>query len=260
MANVWLTARDRLMLSFLAEHRMVLESQLAALVGSSQDSLRPRLRRLAGAGYLARWRGAYGCHCCRIRVRGLRAIGSSLGPPEENLGAHRHDVGLAWLWLAARAGAFGPVAEVIGERRLRSHDMSEPSDPYSIRLGGVDRKGQQRRHYPDLLLIDAQGRRLALELELSRKEHPRREEILAGYAGDRRVDGVVYLVEDNPRGHALGRTVRAAADRMGASNRMHVRPVPPIEPETTPAERGRGSRLRGSDRSTARQDAAEAVL
>ena len=33
-----------------------------------------------------------------------------------------HDVGAAWLWLAARNGAFGPMREVLAERVMRSRD------------------------------------------------------------------------------------------------------------------------------------------
>ena len=47
-----LTARDRLILGFAAEHKLVLESQLAALSGGSVERLRPRLRALADDEYL----------------------------------------------------------------------------------------------------------------------------------------------------------------------------------------------------------------
>lgn len=212
----------------MAEHRLVLESQLAALLGGPPRPVQRRLQSLVAAGYLTRFCVFERARCCRIRPRGLAAVGSRLRAPELNLGAYRHDVGVAWLWLAAQCGAFGPVADVIGERRLRSHDMSAPAEPYSIRLGGHDAHGRELRHYPDLLLVDGHSRRLALELELSAKEKPRREHILAGYGADRRVDGVVYLVEDDPRGQGIGRAIRSSAADLGVTDRVHVRHVTPI--------------------------------
>jgi hypothetical protein len=228
--NVWLTARDRRMLHFLAEHRLVLESQIVSLLGDSRSSVQRRLRTLAAKGYLAHKPGFDRSRCCVIRPRGLAAIGSALKAPEENLGMYRHDVGVAWLWLAAARGRFGPLADVIGERRIRSHDMAFPGDPYALRLGGYDEHGRERRHCPDILLIDHSGHRLALELELTAKNKARREEILAGYGADRRLAGVLYVVEKNSHGRAIGRAIESTAAELGIGERLQVRPLPPLEP------------------------------
>lgn len=217
------------MLWFMAEHRLVLERQIHALLGGAGESVQRRLRTLAAKGYVARWHGFDAARCASIRKRGLAAIGSRLPAPNENLGLYRHDVGVAWLWLAAHRGAFGPLAEVIGERRIRSHDMALPQDPYAVRLGGYHADGRERRHYPDLLLVDRAGRRLALELELSLKEKGRREEIIGGYSADRRVVAVLYLVEDNRRGRGIQRAIEATAAEMGASGRLRVRRLVPPE-------------------------------
>jgi hypothetical protein len=229
--NLWLTSRDRRMLFFLAEHRLVLESQIVALLGDSASSIRRRLGTLAAKGYLVREQGFDGSGCCRIRARGLAAIGSALKAPEENLGMYRHDVGVAWLWLAAARGTFGPLADVIAERRIRSHDMAFPQEPYAIRLGGYDEHSRERRHYPDLLLIDRRGRRIALELELTPKKKARREAILAGYGADRRVAGVLYVVEKNRHGSAIARAIQSTANELGLTRRLHVRTLPPLEPQ-----------------------------
>jgi hypothetical protein len=250
--NVWLTARDRRMLAFMAEHRMVLESQVVALLGDCAPAVQRRLRALGAKGYLTRWRVFEGSRCSRIRPRGLAAIGSRLTAPDLNLGAYRHDVGVAWLWLAAHRGVFGSVADVIGERRLRSHDMTNPEEPYSVRLGAHDAEGRERRHYPDLLLVDPHERRLALELELSPKQKSRREEILAGYGADRRLDGVVYLVEDNAHGRSIGRSVRTTAHALGLADRVHVGRVTPIVPGRSGADRSGGRPPRHADTEASR--------
>ena len=244
--GVRLTDRDRELLGFAAEHRLVLERQVARLVGSSVDAAAARLRDLDAAGYLVRRQlfsteSAY----CQIRSKGLAAIASDLRAPRLKLADYRHDVGVAWLWLAAYRGTFGAGVEVLGERRLRSHDaaLRGLDEPYAVYLGGVDRRGDARLHYPDLLLIDPHGRRLALELELSFKEPSRRERILSGYAADPRVDGVLYLVEDDTRGRAIGRAITATARRTYLLDRLHLQLIKPIEVAST-HRGGRDGRVR----------------
>ena len=107
----------------MAEHRLVLESQVAELLGASAPAVRARLRALSAAR-CASFRRIFDKQpaCCQITRKGLAMIGSKLPPPRLNLAFYRHDVGVAWLWLAARRGAFGPLRDVLGERRLRSHD------------------------------------------------------------------------------------------------------------------------------------------
>jgi hypothetical protein len=218
--RVRLTARDFELLSFMAEHRLVLDTQVQALLGTSNDAVRSRLGVLARAGYISR-RPLFEAEpvCSQIRRAGLEAIASRLPVPKLNLAQYEHDVGLAWLWLAARDGSFGPLRAVISERELRSHDGREHGEPHGVRLGGFGPRGRERLHYPDLLLVTGGGRRVAIELELSSKGVRRRETILAGYAADARVDAVLYLVEKP----ALRRAIEVSAARLGISDRVHVR-------------------------------------
>jgi hypothetical protein len=142
-----------------------------------------------------------------------------------------HDVGVAWLWLAAHRGAFGPLAEVVSERTMRSRDGGEAHatrvtgrsehEPFGVRLSGQGPKGGPRLHYPDLLLVDREGRRLAVELELSSKGRSRRHQIIGGYAFDRRVDAVLYLVSDQ----RVAREVQEAARRFGSERTVIVQRV-----------------------------------
>jgi len=217
-----LTVRDTRLLSFLAQHRLVLETQVQAVLGASPEATRRRLRSLDRAGFVAHRRKFAGePWYCQIRRPGLDAIDSRLPPPRLSLGGYRHDVGLAWLWLAARAGAFGPMRAVVSERTLRSRDGArDPGEPPSgVRLGGVGPAGRERIHYPDLLLITLRGQRVAIELELTGKGRARREGILGGYAADGRIAAVLYLVEKRPLRNAL----EASARRMGVSELVHVR-------------------------------------
>ena len=213
-----------MLLFFLAEHRLVLPTHAAALLGVSVKTAGTRLTKLAEGGFVRgqdpfpgepRW--------FRITRKGLATIGSGLSPPRMDLRTYEHDVGVAWLWLAARGGAFGPLSEIIAERRLRSQDArGEPDvEPLGVRLGGFGPQGRERLHYPDLVLRTADGRRIAIELELSSKWRPRLETILTGYGADARFDGVVYLVESR----SVARAVETAARRLGISPLVHIQRV-----------------------------------
>lgn len=226
---VRLTDRDREILAFAAEHRLVLERQVERLVGVGERGIRRRLDDLARGGLLTADCVFRDRHY-RIRARGLAAIGNGLRAPDDKYGAYKHDVGLAWLWLAAREGTFGPLREILTERRMRSHDgaRDRPDDPYGVRKGGHDRFGNERLHYADLLLIDPYGRRLALELELSSKGRERTELIIAGYGADPRIDRVLYLLEAQRTGYRIRRSLDQTVREMGLSDRIRFQLIEPF--------------------------------
>ncbi|MGN6169750.1 MAG: hypothetical protein ACTHQQ_16500 [Solirubrobacteraceae bacterium] len=230
-ASPRITGRDRLLLEFIAEHRLVLSNHVQALLGVSAKTASRRLRALERAELVDRealfYR--YPAHY-RIKRSGLELIGSRLGVPKRGLNV-AHDVGVAWLWLAAHRGAFGTLAGVVSERAMRSRDGAEAHatrvtgrsehETFGVRLSGQGPRGRPRLHYPDLLLVDREGRRIAVELELSSKGRSRRHQIIGGYAGDRRIDAVLYLVTDQ----RIAREVQATARRFGAERTVIVQRV-----------------------------------
>jgi hypothetical protein len=233
-----LTDNDRKLLEFVAEHRLVLERQIERLMGPPRAAVKHRLGSLVAARYLSGGQ-VFGETHYQIRKLGLAALGSRLEPPRPKLATYKHDVGVAWLWLAARGGTFGALREVIGERRLRSHDgaFDHPPEPYGVRVGGFDRYGSERLHYPDLLLIDPYGRRLALELELSSKGREKRERILGAYATDRRVSRILYLVEATPAGRGIRRSMESAAHEMGLTDRVRFQFIRELRIGSTEVDR-----------------------
>jgi hypothetical protein len=245
-----LTEPDLDLLSFLADHRLALPTHIAVLLGASAAAATARLNRLAGAGLLRRQAAFPGDpRWYQITGKGLAVIGSALPPPRIDLRSYEHDVGVAWLWLAARGGVFGPVREVISERRLRSHDGSRAPEaqPIAVRLGGLGAGGREKLHYPDLVLRTADGRRVGLELELTPKTRTRLETILSGYGADRRFDAVVYCVHSP----TVGRAVQAAARRIGISELVHLQRVRSTvsrapSPAAPVADRTETSRRRGT--------------
>jgi hypothetical protein len=216
---------------------MVSTDHVRVWLGVSAPAARGRLRRLHCAGLAT---GAVRFHgqpaCWRITRRGLSAIGSRLPAPGDDLATHTHDIGVAWLWLAARGGAFGPLREVISERELRSAEGpgGRADPPLAVRVGGVGPRGGARLHYPDLLLVTARGQRVAIELELTSKSRTRRELILSAYGAEPRIDHVLYLVRDRRIGDQIATTAR----RLGLEDLVHVQRVKLADP-TRPSAAGR---------------------
>jgi hypothetical protein len=243
---------DLALLRFAGEHRFVLAAQGARLLHRSVPSVQRSLGRLRAAG-LVRSESMFRHEPIAYRVTrtGMTAAGSELRPsPALDLAAYRHDVGLAWLDVAARRGLFGEVSEVVAEKRMRSEDRRADRPDSNPRHGvplGV-RQGP-RLHYPDLVLVTGSGHRVAFELELSTKAPARRERILAAYAADPRIDAVVYLVGTRAAGDAIARS----AARAGARDKVQVRRFAwaggraPGQPAAPPVRRATGARARASE-------------
>ena len=213
------------MLAFAAEHRFVLAAQIGILVAISTPGASARLRTLRDAGYLTEGnlftneRPHY-----QITTRGLGVIGSDLSRPRKvDLSLYRHEAGLAWLTVAAERGMFGPLRQIVPERRMRSEDRRADAQqpPFGVRIGEVGRDGRPRLHYPDLVVVTDTGHRVAFELELTLKGPRRRERILAAYAADQRIDAVIYLVDHPARRRAMQASVR----RVGIADRVRVEQV-----------------------------------
>jgi len=225
--------RDRELLEMLAQHRAVVDLHVQELLGVGPAAAAKRLRRLDRGGLICyerifdRLPGSVS-----IARRGLAAIGSRLPVPNVSFEGYRHDVGVAWLWLAARSGAYGSVSEMHTDRSMHSHDrrLGREGRPFGVGLGAVGPRGGEQLHYPDLLLTLASGHRVAIELELTVKSRSRLDGIMLGYAADGRIDAVLYLVPDR----AGGRSVLDAAQRAGITEGVHVQLLAPGSPEGAP--------------------------
>jgi hypothetical protein len=224
------------LLTFVGEHRFALPAHAGVLLRTSDEVARTRLRELTDAGYLIEEPVLAGQPVAYRSTRlGLDVIGSELRPLRISLKNYWHDVGAAWLWLAARDGAFGPMREVRAERVMRSGDALGRGDPFGVRLGGIGRDGRERLHYPDLLMIDRRARSLAVELELTSKEPAKRERILAGYAADPRIAKVLYVVYEP----SVARALTASASRLGLAALVSIQRVRAPEHPAAPVRRAR---------------------
>lgn len=231
-----LRTEDRRLLAFISEHRFALPAQAGALLGASEEVARTRLDALTEAGYLIEEPLLAGQPVTYRSTRlGRHAVGSELRPLRLSLTNYWHDVGAAWLWLAARNGAFGSMREVVAERIMRSRDARGRDDPFGVRLGGRGQDGRERLHYPDLLMVDRDGRRIAIELEITSKAPQKREQILAGYAADPRIAKVLYVVYEPRIAHALA----ASVSRLGISSLVAIQRVRGPEGQTATVRHAR---------------------
>ncbi len=208
----------------LAEHRLLIVPQVGLLLGVSERTAVRRLRRLHDARLVHLEQIFTGQPAAaKITARGLRTIGSSLGAPYLNLNEYRHDVGVAWLWLAARAGSLGELSAFTSDRAMQAQDAAAVGSGgrarWGIGLGLFGRHGSPQHHYPDLMLDTTSGHRVAVELELTSKSTGRMDRIMLAYATDARIDHVLYLV-GNPR---IAQRVSTAAERARIGQRIHVK-------------------------------------
>ena len=135
-------------------------------------------------------------------TRRARSSSAAICPtPRIDVRAYEHDVGVAWLWLAAHDGTFGPLRG--GHLRAPACARTTARDPGPSRSGSgsaASARAAASGCTTPTCCSDRRGRRVALELELTPKGRARLEKILAGYAADPRIDGVVYLVREPPVG------------------------------------------------------------
>lgn len=236
---VQITDRDRLLFAFAAEHRFVTAAQIAAVLATTVPAADTRLRALSAGGYLRREQKLYGAPpAYRTTRAGLRVASSDLPTPRTlDVATYHHEEALGWLMLAARRGRFGPLQDVVSERRMRSEDgrHTDRETRHGVRLGGVGPNGRERLHYPDMVVVTDSGHRVAFELELTGKGRERRERILAGYAADRRIDAVIYLV-DRP---GVGQAIERSAARIGISDLVRVQNVRVGKSPSPPSAGGR---------------------
>jgi hypothetical protein len=193
-----LTERDLELLAFVAAHRFVLACQVQVWLAAHEVVAYRRLKGLVRSGLLIYERLFHrrpGCY--RVSGAGLAVIESELGRPTIDLRCYRHDVGVVWLWLAARR-RHGARVQVLSERAMRSRDQhpDNAGGSFAIPIEGYAPSGKQRVHYPDVLVARRDGSSVAFELELSLKSRRRLEAILSGYRYERRIQQITYLTDN----------------------------------------------------------------
>ncbi|MBV9836824.1 MAG: hypothetical protein JO156_01805 [Solirubrobacterales bacterium] len=204
---------DREVLRFAAAHCLVAPDHVSALTSAPIAEAGARMVRLAANGLLVRDRlAAAGWGCFRITCAGLRAVASGLPPPRLTR-CHRHDVGVPWVWLAARDGVFGSIDRVLCEREMRGA-LSDVDAPFEVQPDG------EHGHFPDVMLLTRSGR-IPVELPLAAPAAEQLAAILRAYAADARVVAVLYLVVDP----WVGELVQSVVGQLELTQLVHVQPA-----------------------------------
>jgi hypothetical protein len=218
-----LTERDVSLARWAGHWRAVLASQVQARFGIGSVVCYRRLAALVDMGLLRYRRVFHGEPGVYLSTSGgLAVAGVEMAAPRIDLATYRHDLVAVWAALAveseiAASGLDG--ARVVGERELRSIARSAGAPARQSRLSGLG-AGSGRANYPDVAVVDANGRVLvAMEVELSSKGRRRVERVLAGYVRDRHLRRVVYLT-DRP---GVAASVQRAARGTGADELVVVR-------------------------------------
>ena len=183
--------------------------------GMSRCSAYRRLRLLTGEGLLRPhhilWGhpGLYTATRTGLRWQGLERLEvTRLGP-----GSFEHAWELASAAVALARGL--PNHELVGERLLRLRERDEGLIASVV----VGRRAGDHAilHRPDLALLRADGRALAVEVELSVKAPTRLAAICRGYARARHVERVFYLATP-----AAARALARAVHETRAGERVTI--------------------------------------
>lgn len=219
-----LNGTDREILEFAACHSMVLYSQVVTFLGRVKAQPAERIARLEAKGLirsaprLRYQRGAF-----QVTAAGLREIGSGLPVPMMDLRGYWRSVGVAWLWVGARRGMFGPVERIYTEREMRVADERSAAQLSAARglspavrakaaagSFGLTVAGEAGPvvHYPDVVVVEAPGR-VAMELIWDRPSAAWLGALLEAYAAKPSVQLSVFFFVDAVVGERL-RAARAA--------------------------------------------------
>ena len=187
-------------LRFLVRHGMASTPQLAWRFSTTPAGARRRLRPLEDARLVTSDRVIVGFPALvRATPRGARLSGCDLPPASLELGRIRHS--LALVDLCAELVDAHPASSWTTERELRRDRMR------AARNG--PRPDRQRR-VPDGLLRTPDGRRVAVELDLTPKRSSRLQLLAGAYAVDPDVDVVWWYL---PSHTAAARMAELVADR-----------------------------------------------
>lgn len=200
-------ALEERVLDFAARHRAFLAAHVQTLIEEEYDGdAEPILVELEAAGLLRGHRHSPGAPSAfRITTVGLRRIGSELPAPTVS-GWLKHDLGVVWLWLAARSGRLGEVGRLLTEREMRAADdaraatgrpATSPAGAeagmYGVAVGAAPGQRSPCLYYPDLVLITG-DRRVPIHVVLSPPASSGLESQLVAYGADERVSRVIFAV------------------------------------------------------------------
>jgi hypothetical protein len=204
--------KDREVLAWLARFRFVTDELLADHFDVSRQRMNVRTRRLAHAGLVQRHDdGPTDRHLISITRRGADALGLPRRKPPRTDAQRTHE--LALVALVSRLERATSNETTLTEREMRQRQTAT-QDQYSVLVTQPGRPPARR--WPDVAIHHADGRRTAIELELTGKGTTRLGRIVAAYAATTLYDEVVFLAADAPIARRLTAAIQA--------NKLHLPP------------------------------------
>ena len=214
-----MTTDDRLVLAFLGAHQIGTEPQVARLQERPDHEVAVRISRLVADGLVRTERLIVGeAPLLRITALGLAAIESRMKPAGLSLQDLRGQIAAGWLWIAARAGAFGAAKRVLSQLEMKELDRS--AEMSGGALTGFRLRLDARSHYP-AVAVEVGGHRMAIELELWPRRRFEPDVVFGAYREQSKVDRILVLVDERRQIEPL----RATAEQIGVADRVVVRGV-----------------------------------
>jgi hypothetical protein len=209
------TARDRSVVQFVGAHPWVVSEHIRRLLSLySQCSIphvapqvaRRRLGVLVGHGILAHGMlRLFGTPLSAywLTRRGAHFLGHELGPGGVDIRQLQHDAAVADVHIAlvGRGATQIWTARTLASARARG----------SLPEGMLAYLGAREVHVPDIVATLADGRRIAVEVEMSRKSPRRLAQIMRAYRLARGLDEVVYLAPLEARARAIAQAARGVS-------------------------------------------------
>ena len=213
------TERDALIVDWVARIGAAGAEHVMRRFGMGRSWAYARLSRQVALGALEehkvlyRQPGLYVATPDGLRGRGLSRLGVYRVSPGGFV--HAREVAAAAAALHFALPGFG----VLAEREMRLIESDAGKLLASVKVGELA-GGMPALHRPDLAFVNADGRTLAVEVELSVKAPRRLQRICTAYARARHVDHVYYLAEPAP-----ARAVARAIAETRAESRITVFPL-----------------------------------
>jgi len=193
-----MSGNDHAILELAAANVVVVPEHVLQLLTVDAAEAERLLDGLVDGGLLVRHRVSQGgpaCYC--VTQAGLDAVASGLPAPTFELARVRREIGVTWVWMGARGGAFGPVERVMSCRELVAAGELADADVVLVRSDGW----------------------LPLHLVLSLPERSWLERVLRRYGSDPRFAGWMFLAEDlEPAREFIG----GVAEELGLSELTRV--------------------------------------
>lgn len=217
------TDRDVRMLTWIGRHRAVMARHVEQRFDVIRRTVYQRLAVLREHGLVDYQRGPVGAAgVYLITSEGQELVGvEGIRAPQMSVARWLHDLGLVDLTLHFEARGI----PVVTEREMHMAEASGANGHYTIRrMRSGCRSNGSRPHYPDLWLEPADGRRVAVELELTAKSTTRLRELLGGYRPAGHVTAVAYYVW----GGRVRRRIERVALEVGLRDEEPAEPQPQL--------------------------------